>query len=363
MAKRIDEVEALYQRAVAACGASDWEGAIRLTEQALAREPELASLHYLLGNCQLELAEHEAALQAYSRCLGLAPRYPLSAEATAQQALCRTRIDIGNGIRPATEPLAAGQVVPVSVLICSADSGRFARTEGMYRHLLREVPHEIVLIDDARSLAEGYNRALQQARHDIVLLAHDDVGILSPDFAARLLRGMRCHDLVGIAGTRRLVGGAWHFAGYPHLAGQVGMPGGDGGYVVTLYDVKERETKGLQALDGLLLATRRDTALRLKFDQDSFDGWHLYDLDFSLRASREGLDCATCNDILVVHGSQGSYDGHWLRYAQRFLDKHKGRVDPMPGLVFKPELVSLPLRSADEWQLLTQHLISASART
>jgi len=76
--------------------------------------------------------------------------------------------------------------------------------------------------------------------------------------------------------------------------------------VVTLYDVMERETKGLQALDGLLLATRRETALRLGFDEATFDGWHLYDLDFSLRAAQAGLDCATCNDILVVHGSQAA---------------------------------------------------------
>ncbi|HEY5292882.1 MAG TPA: glycosyltransferase [Burkholderiales bacterium] len=357
MATQIDEVEGLYQRAVAACGASDWHGAMRLTEQALAREPDLASLHYLLGSCRLELAEHEAALQAYARCLALAARYPLSAEAAAQQALCRARIDIGGGIRAATEPLAANQAEPVSVLICSADPERFARAEAMYRRLLREVPHEIVLISDARSLAEGYNRALRRARHDIVVFTHDDVEIVSPDFAARLLRALGRHELIGLAGTRKMVGAAWHFAGHPHLAGQVGMSNADAGYLVTLYGIGERESKGLQALDGLFLATRRDAALRLGFDEATFDGWHLYDLDFSLRASSAGMDCAACNDILAVHASQGSYDADWLKYAQRFLDKHKGRVEPLPGLVFKPELVSVPLRSVEEWRLLTQHMI------
>ncbi len=220
-----------------------------------------------------------------------------------------------------------------------------------------ELPHEIIVIRNARSLAEGYNRALRLARHDIVLLAHDDVVILSPDFAARLMRALSRHDLVGIAGTRKLAGDAWHFAGYPHLAGQVGMPGGDGSYVVTLYEVAERETKGLHALDGLLLATRRETALRLAFDADTFDGWHHYDLDFSLRASQEGLDCATCNDVLVVHDSQGSYDEQWLKYSQRFIAKHSSLIGPMQSVFFKPELVSLPLRSAQEWRLLTQHLI------
>lgn len=354
---QVNEVDALYQRAVAACGASNWTGAIRLTEEALAREPDLAALHYMIGCCRLELTEHEAARQAFARCLALGPRYPLSMEAAARQALCRARIAIANNIQAAIEPLAANQVEPVSVLICSVNPERFARAQAMYARLLREVPHEIVLINDALSLAEGYNRALRRARHDLVVFAHDDVEIVSPDFAARLLGALRRHDLIGVAGTRKLVGGAWHFAGHPHLAGQVGMPGKDGGYVVTLYEIGEPESKGLQALDGLFLATRRNAAMRLGFDEATFDGWHLYDLDFSLRASSAGMDCATCNGILAVHGSQGAYDDAWLKYAQRFVDKHKGRVEPMQGLEFRPELVSLHLRSIEEWRLLTQHMI------
>ncbi len=353
-----DPVEALYQRAAAAFAADNVGESAALAQQALALEPALPALHYLLGCCRLAQEQHAAALQSLASCLQLQPKYPLSTEALARQALCRARIDVASARSAAVEHLVPEHIQSVSVLFCSASPERSAAAEEMYHRLLAQVPHQIVVIRDARSLAEGYNRALGQARHDVVVLAHDDVEIVSPDFAARLLRALGQHDLVGVAGTRKLIGGAWHFAGHPHLAGQVGMPAADGGYVVTLYDVAERETRGLQALDGLLLATRRETALRLGFDDATFDGWHLYDLDFSLRAAQQGLDCASCNDILLVHGSQGSYDEHWLRYSQRFLDKHAGRVEPLPGLVPTPQLVSLPLRSAEEWRLLTEHLVS-----
>jgi hypothetical protein len=260
------------------------------------------------------------------------------------------------------ETLAPQHKQSVSVLLCSASAARSGRAEAMYHRLLDDVPHEVIVIDDARSFAEGYNRALRLARHDVVVLAHNDINILSPDFAARLLRGLSRHEIIGIAGTRKLAGGAWHFAGYPHLAGQIGLPNGEGGYVVTLYDVTESETKGLQALDGLLLAVRRDTALRLGFDESAFDGRHLYDLDFSLRGAQAGLDCASCNDILVAHESQTSNDAEWRKYAQRFLDKHRGRLGPLENTVLKPDLVALPLRSAAEWRLLTQHLIGGEGR-
>ena len=352
-----DPVEALYQRAAAAFAVDNWEESAAFTQQALALEPALPALHYLLGSCRLGQEQLAAALQAYARCLELRPKYPLSAETLARQALCHARMEGANGKTAAIEALAPQHSQSVSVLICSASAGRASRAEAMYRRLLAEVPHEVILINDARSYAEGYNRALQRARHDVVLFAQDDIDILSPDFAARLLRAICRHALVGIAGTRKLVGGAWHFAGYPHLAGQIGRPNGEGRYVVTLYDVTERETKGLQAVDGLLFATRRDTALRLGFDESGFDGWHLYDLDFSLRAAQAGLDCASCNDILVAHESQAGNDAPWRRYAQRFLDKHQGRLGSLQNIVFKPELVALPLRSAAEWRLLTEHLI------
>jgi len=352
-----DPVEALYQRAAAAFRAENWEDAATITGQALALEPALPALHYLLGCCHLAQGQHASALQSFARCLELQPKYPLSAETRARQALCHARIDLAQGKTAAIEPLAPQWVQPVSVLICSRNARLSAQAEAMYHRLLEEVPHEIIFIRDARSLAEGYNRALGQARHDIVVFAHDDAGILNTDFAARLLRGLSRHDLVGVAGTRKLAGGAWQAAGYPHLAGQISMPDGDSGYVVTLYDVMERETKGLQALDGLLLATRRETALRLRFDEAAFDGWQLYDLDFSLRAAQAGLDCATCNDLLVAHAFQTGYDEHWLKYAQRFADKHHSRLGTMQIEFSAPELVSLQLRSAEEWRLLTQHLI------
>lgn len=352
-----DPVEALYQRAAAAFNAGDWESAASNAERAMALEPGLPALHYLLGCCRLAQEQPASALQSFASCLELQPKYPLSAETRARQALCRARIDLANGKAPALDPLLPQHKQSVSVLICSANDERIARAEAMYHRLLAAVPHEIIVIRDARSLAGGYNRALGAARHDIVLLAHDDAEIVSPDFAARLLRSLSRHALVGIAGTRKLAGGAWHFAGYPHLAGQAGVPGAEGGYAVTLYDVTERETKQLQALDGLLLATRRETALRLGFDEAAFDGWQLCELDFSLRAAQSGLDCASCNDILVARDAPEAYDERWLEFSQRFLDKHRNRLGPMPNLVSTPELVSLPLRSAEEWRLLTQHLI------
>ena len=65
---------------------------------------------------------------------------------------------------------------------------------------------------------------------------------------------------------------------------------------------------GIQALDGVFMAMRREVATAIPFDAEAFDGFHLYDLDFSFRAHRGGFRLAVCRDVVLIHESTGSYD-------------------------------------------------------
>lgn len=359
---RADEVDRVYQRALQASNNGDPATAIRLAQTAIAAEPGLAAPHYLLGCCLEEQGDYSSAATAFGECVRLNPAYPTGAQATAHLALCQARLDLTAGKHAALMAQPNGPLPSVSVIICSADTARFAETERMYRQLLAGVAHEIIGIHDAHSLAGGYNRGLQSATGDIVVLAHDDARILNTDFAARLLDALTRHDVIGVAGSRKLVGAAWHFAGHPHLCGQIAMPGDALGRITTLFGVREPESARLEALDGVFLAARRETALRVGFDEVIFDGWHMYDVDFSYRAAQMGFDCATCNSLLLVHASQGGYNADWLEYARRFLDKHRASLGSTQALHDQPQLVSLPVRSTDEWQLLTERLTGAVPR-
>ena len=352
-------VDALYQRAVAASNKGDLPTAIRLARQAIDAEPDLPPLHYLLGCSLEEQNDYVSAAKAFADCIRLKPAYPLSLQASVHHALCRARIDLAAGRQAGDMTLPDSKRKTLSVIVCSANATRFAETKAMYQQLLAGLEHEIIGIHDASALASGYNRGLRAACGEIVILAHDDARIVNADFAARLLDALERHDIVGVAGSRKLLGAAWHFAGYPHLCGQVAMPGDELGRITTLFGVNEPESAGLQALDGVFLAMRRETALGVGFDEATFDGWHLYDMDFSYRAAQMGLDCATCNSLLLVHASQGGYNADWLHYAQRFLDKHKASVGPMQAWHEQPQLVSLPVRSVEEWRLLTELLTNA----
>ena len=207
----------------------------------------------------------------------------------------------------------------VSIVICSIDAAKFARVCDNYRKLFGSREPEIIGIHDARSLAEGYNRGIAKARGDLLILSHDDIEILSPDFADRLHRHLGQFDLIGVAGTTNLVTGKWEMAGDPYAFVLISAPiPGSDGYVTILRGGGPLVTPGIQALDGVFMAMRRDVATSIPFDEAAFDHFHLYDLDFSFRAYRAGFALAVCRDIVLIHQSIGNFDAVWDKYRRRF---------------------------------------------
>ena len=211
----------------------------------------------------------------------------------------------------------------VSIVVCSIDAGKFERVSANYRALFARRAIEIIGVHDARSLAEGYNRGIARSRGARLILSHDDIEILSSDFASRIDRHLTDFDLIGIAGTTRLVAGKWAAAGDPYVFTLITSPQeGNAGYATMMLGGGPLVVPGIQALDGVFMALRRDVATAIAFDSGVFDGFHLYDLDFSFRAHRAGFRLAVCRDLVLIHASTGRYDAAWDEYKRRFEAKH-----------------------------------------
>ena len=76
----------------------------------------------------------------------------------------------------------------------------------------------------------------------------------------------------------------------------------------------------------MLIAATRKVCEAVSFDQETFDGFHFYDLDFSYRAFRAGYKLTVAYDILLIHDSRGVTNAAWERYAQLFARKYQGQI-------------------------------------
>ena len=305
----------------------------------LAREPGWADAHFNLGL----MLKHQGDLPAAARALRAAwLRDPMLFDAAAQ--CVATIADCVRSGEVCAAPAAGvdnGARQSVTIVLCSIDDVKHDRAVALYRRLFADVAHEIVAIRNARSLAEAYNEAVAHSAADVVLLSHDDVDVLAPDFAARVLRQLREFDAVGVVGSTRMDGPAAGWSGHPHLRGWITHRApNDATWRVDVLD--PRPTAGdIVVLDGVMLAARREVFTAVRFDAETFDGFHLYDIDWSYRAARAGFHLGVAGELMVVHASRGQYGAAWECYADRFCAKHDaGRTPPAPSSFFGATLDS-----------------------
>lgn len=171
---------------------------------------------------------------------------------------------------------------------------------------------EIVVVEDAPSIAVAYNRGQARATQPVRCYVHHDVQILDlPKLRARLLEHCPSSGIVGVIGSRNLV-----------------VPWWDGDTLGSVIDARlgrlDFGVGGACAyLDGLLLASSHS----LEWDE-TYPGWHLYDHDICRQMLDAGRTnwCLDGGGDLVRHNTTGSSQLRelvgWDAGVQRFTEKY-----------------------------------------
>jgi len=214
----------------------------------------------------------------------------------------------------------------LSFVINSIDAGKFASVSRSIAGAMGEAPYEIVGIHDARSMCDGYRRGLARSVGDPVVFCHDDIELLMHDLPARLARHLEHFDVFAPVGTRKLVSMNWMDAGAEYLYGAMSGPRSGTGLSTGFFGGEAREVDGIVALEGVFIVARREAALAIGWDAETFDGWHGYDTDFSFRAHLAGWRVGVVLDLAIVHASSGSYDETYSQAMKRFAAKHAGKL-------------------------------------
>jgi tetratricopeptide (TPR) repeat protein len=366
LAETPDDASTLYLRGVIASRLRQYPQAIAAFRRAIALRPDDALAALGLGNACARAGDLDAAADAYRAVIGHRPdwadahfnlgimrkRQGRRAEAArALQAAWRRNPMFFDAAKECVatvaecvrrgELLASPPAAPVdrctesfTIVVCSIDDAKHHRVASLYRRLFAGAAHELVVVRNARSLASAYNEAVACSTADIVLLSHDDIDILVDDFAPRLASALRRFEGVGVVGSTVMAGPAVGWAGHPNLRGWIThRDPTNAAWRVDVLDPRGTASD-IAVLDGVLIAARREVLRAVPFDDVTFDGFHLYDLDWSYRASKAGYRLGVVGDLMLVHESRGRYETAWERYADRFCLKHAIYRTPSPPSSF-----------------------------
>jgi GT2 family glycosyltransferase len=178
-----------------------------------------------------------------------------------------------------------------------------------------------------RGLPEIYNARIDAAQGpDVCVFVHDDVWIDDYFLGDRILQGLACYDVIGVAGNRRRIdkqpgwafpdlGFAWDVAA--NLSGAVAH----GKSPFAPVSVFGEAPAQCELLDGVFLAARKSVLAthHVRFDE-RFE-FHFYDLDFCRCATRNGLRLGTW-PICLTHQSGGAFGSdRWREKYRSYLDK------------------------------------------
>ena len=333
-----------------------WRDAEQIFLRCARVEPSCAAAHFWLGNVYRRLGNHRAAIGAYTQAsqqdpgspaplfnLGLsrmaigemneagqafvsaAQRSGSTMDAEAHQLAIECALALSEKPAPAlpkrTEFVAARDEIALSVVCCSISPHKISALRANLAQVFMGCRWELILIDDARSLCEAYQRGVARCGGDIVIFCHDDIEILSANAYELLVDALTGADLVGVAGTTLVNGPAVGWSGYPNCHGWVTQFAPGGGLLPTPMSLHAPRVDNAQALDGLFFAAHRSIFKHMQFDARTFDGFHFYDLDFTYRAYLAGLRLRIQCDILLTHQSWGNFDAEYMRYAAKFAQK------------------------------------------
>jgi GT2 family glycosyltransferase len=228
----------------------------------------------------------------------------------------------------------------ISFVICSINPVLYSRISTHLKELLGDEPYEIIGIHNAQGICEGYNRGLKLSRGEVVIFCHDDIEILTPEFVPRLKKHMSNFDIVGVAGTSRLSGPAWIVSGPPFSSGIMLHPMRQL-FQISFYGAFRKAMPDRQAMDGVFLAFRREVIERVGWDDQTFRGFHFYDLDCTYRAYRMGYRLAVVVDLPMVHHSGGKFDKIWQEQAQLFIRKHGATLQTVTKRSYQTSVVEV----------------------
>lgn len=205
----------------------------------------------------------------------------------------------------------------ISFIVCSIDQDHAA---GLRENLATAVgvEHELLVHDNRElhwGLARVYNHLAAQAKSPLLCFLHEDVRFRSPPgwgrellsfYAARPEAGV-----VGFAGSQVKSRGAsgWHGLRTYNRQNLVQHDGAGGARTIRLNPAGEAFSR-VTVLDGLCLFVPKAVWETHRFDEVTFPGFHLYDLDFSTQVALERSNFV-CHTVLAEHFSPGSWNAVW----------------------------------------------------
>ena len=262
----------------------------------------------------------------------------------------------------------------ISIIICS----RYKETTKNLKENIDStigLPYEIIHINNYQntySIFSAYNSGAAKAKYEILCFMHDDVlfhtlnwGIILSELLISKTTGV-----IGVAGSsvKSEIPSPWWISNYKNFAPQwlsynLIQHFRSGIKNMTTFDNDNPlKTTEVVITDGVFMCCRKDVWYNIRFDEANYNGFHFYDIDFSMAVHRSGYKNYVTSEILLEHLSAGSLDKKWIDAAFIFHKKWRTALPVYIENISKEETKKINLEALKNWLLiLLEHKYSSAS--
>lgn len=230
----------------------------------------------------------------------------------------------------------------ISIIVSSYKENYYQQFAKSIKETIGDISYEIIKIDNPSmmGLCKAYNQGALRAKYKYLVFAHEDILFHTANWGSIIQNVFEQDPQIGLLGCaggmyKSLLYQGWgvdsnytssymigsHY-GFSHLSKTLrGISRGIKLDINQNIPANFRETaivnEQVIMLDGMFLVTTKNIHEVIPFDENTFKGYHCYDLDYSLQIDRQ-YKVVVNHNILVEHLSPGNFNLDWLNEVKNF---------------------------------------------
>ncbi len=252
-----------------------------------------------------------------------------------------------------------------SVIVCSIKPDLL---DSLDKSIARTIgcEYEMIPVDNRERrwpIAKVYNYGASLAKHPNLLFVHEDIEFLSQDWGRIIADKLSESDcgVIGFAGSTHksqyISGWSSYVSVYTRENYHCIHRGKIGHRVLN----RRSDFEQVICLDGCAQFVSKSVWERHPFDEENLQGFHCYDIDFTMQTALAGYRNYVVYSVDILHKSSGTYDDRWLDASFRIMrDKWNAlcpvsleKPDKIISNIIKEELVWWSFKLA--WRYKSPH--------
>ena len=238
----------------------------------------------------------------------------------------------------------------ISIIICNRKKVLDPKLENNIKSTIG-IEYEIINIDISHNrynIFQAYNKGIQKSKYPYICFMHDDILYHTVNWGKNIIDYFNdpAVGMIGVAGPTyisQLPGIWWGIENEKCRTGSIRQCNLDTDRFdltrqhYTLYNPYNEKATEVVALDGLFFCIKKEIFGDVSFDE-SYNGFHFYDIDISLQIKSKGYKLLCVYDVLIEHISVSNLSLEWVKASRVFFNKWK-KLLPITTCVYTEKQV------------------------